>query len=369
MNASTASSYSSLALLSALLISGASCSKDKPTAQAGAMQAMPVQVRTAHPTRVDDTTDYVATLKSRDTAVIMPQVEGIITQIFVHSGQRVDSGAAILQIDPSKQQATVKSQEDAHAAQLAQVKWAQQNYDRINGLANAGVVSRQELDQAKAALDAAQSQLRALEAQVREQQVQLHYYQVVASRAGIVGDIPVRVGDRVTTSTVLTTIDRPGTLEAYVYVPVEKSAQLKMNLPVDLVDSSGKTLTASRVTFISPQVDTTTQTVLVKAQVANNNDVLRNAQFVRARVVWGTQQRPVVPVVAVSRISGQYFAFVAEPDAKGGFVVHQKPLQVGQIVGNDYVVLDGIKPGDKVIVTGTQFLMDGIPVIPQETSS
>jgi RND family efflux transporter MFP subunit len=330
---------------------------------------MPVQVKTARPQQVNDTTEYVATLKSRDTAVIMPQVEGIITQIFVHSGDRVAAGAPLMQIDPAKQQATVKSQEDARAAQLAQVKWAQQNYDRISGLANAGVVSRQELDQARAALDAAQSQLQALDAQVREQQVQLHYYQVVAPRAGIVGDVPVRVGDRVQNTTQLTTVDRPGTLEAYVYIPVEKSGQLKMNLPLEIVDASGKVLASSRVTFISPQVDNTTQTVLVKAQISNNNDSLRNAQFIRARVIWGSQQRPVVPVVAVSRIGGLYFAFVAESDSKGGFVVHQKPLQVGQIVGNDYVILDGIKPGDKVVVTGTQFLIDGVPVIPQESSS
>ena len=109
-------------------------------------------------------------------------------------------------------------------------------------------------------------------------------------------------------------------------------------------------------------MDNATQTVLAKAQVPNNNDALRNAQFIRARVVWGSEQRPVVPVVAVSRIGGLYFAFVAESDSKGGYVVHQKALQVGQIVGNDYVVLDGIKPGDKVVVTGTQFLIDGIPV-------
>ena len=183
---------------------------------------MPVQVKTAQPARIDDTTEYVATLKSRETAVIMPQVEGIITQIFVHSGQSVRAGAPLMQIDPAKQQATVKSQEDARTAQEAQVKWAQQNYQRVSGLANAGVVSRQDLDQAKANVDAAQAQLQSLSAQVREQQVQLHYYQVVASRAGIVGDVPVRVGDRVQTSTTLTTVDRPGTLEAYVYVPIER---------------------------------------------------------------------------------------------------------------------------------------------------
>ncbi len=330
---------------------------------------MPVHVKTAVLQDIDDTTEYVATLKSRDSAVVSPQVEGIITKIFVRSGDRVAEGAALMQIDPAKQQATVKSQEDARNAQLAQLKLAQQNYERVSGLASAGVVSKQDLDQARATLDAAQSQLHSLDAQVNEQQVQLHYFQVVAPRAGIVGDIPVRVGDRVVTTTQLTTVDRPGSLEAYIYVPVEKSGQLKMNLPVQIVDGSGNLLATSRITFISPQVDNATQTVLAKAEIQNSNDSLRTAQFIRARIVWGRDQKPVVPVVAVSRIGGVYFAFVAEPDQKGGYVVHQKPLQVGQIVGNDYVVLNGVKAGDKVVVSGTQFLVDGIPVVPQESGS
>ena len=358
----------SASLLAALLFTTA-CSGSKEAKADAAPQAMPVKVQTAKAQKVDDTTDYVATLKSRDSAVVMPQVEGIITQIFVHSGERVADGAPMMQIDPAKQQATVKSQEDARAAQDAQLKWAQQNFDRVSGLANAGVVSKQDLDQARASLDAARAQLHSLDAQVNEQQVQLHYYQVVAPRAGIVGDVPVRVGDRVVTTTTLTTVDRPGSLEAYIYVPIEKSAQLKLNLPVQIVDGSGNSLAASRITFISPQVDTTTQTVLAKATIANANDSLRNAQFIRARVVWGSQEKPVVPVIAVSRIGGVYFAFVADPDQKGGYVVHQKPLQIGQIVGNDYVVLDGVKPGDKVVVSGTQFLIDGVPVVPQESSS
>jgi RND family efflux transporter MFP subunit len=357
-----------LLLLAGALLFTTACGNGKE-AKAAAPQAMPVKVQTAKDEKVDDTTDYVATLKSRDSAVVMPQVEGIITQIFVHSGERVAAGAPIMQIDPAKQQATVNSQEHARAAQEAQLKWAQQNYERVSGLANAGVVSKQDLDQARATLDAAQAQLRSLDAQVNEQTVQLHYYQVVAPRAGIVGDVPVRVGDRVLTTTNLATVDRPGSLEAYIYVPIERSGQLKMNLPVEIVDDSGKTLAQSRITFISPQVDTATQTVLAKATIENSDDSLRTAQFIRARVIWGSQEKPVVPVVAVSRIGSLYFAFVAEPDQKGGYVVHQKPLQVGQIVGNDYVVLDGVKPGDKVVVTGTQYLIDGIPVIPQESSS
>src|SRR6478752_1352769 len=213
----------------------------KPNQPAGGgFQAMPVKMIDAKAVPVNDASEYVATLKSRDSAVIMPQVEGQITQIFVHSGDRVSEGSALMEIDPLKQQATVRSQESARAAQQAQLNWAKQQYQRAEGLASAGVVSKQDLDQAKAAMDAAQAQMDALDAQVREQEVQLHYYRVVAPRAGMVGDIPVRVGDRVTTTTQLTTVDQPGSLEAYVYVPVERSAQLKMNLPLQVLDSAGK---------------------------------------------------------------------------------------------------------------------------------
>jgi RND family efflux transporter MFP subunit len=351
-----------------LLLATIGCGNSKE-AKAAPPQAMPVKVLTTKSQKVDDSTDYVATLKSRDSAVVMPQVEGIITQIFVHSGERVAAGTPMVQIDPLKQQATLKSQESATAAQIAQLKWAQQNFERVNGLAGAGVVSKQELDQARATLDAYEAQMHSLDAQASEQKVQLQYYKVVAPRAGIVGDVPVRVGDRVVTTTTLTTVDRPGSLEAYIYVPIEKASQLKLTLPVEIVDGAGNQLAMSKVTFISPQVDNTTQTILAKATIANSNASLRTAQFIRARVVWGSGDKPVVPILAVSRIGGTYFAFVADSDQKGGFVAHQKPLQIGQIVGNDYVVIDGVKAGDKVVVSGTQFLIDGVPVVPQENAS
>lgn len=352
------------AAFAASLLSTACSRNAAQNPHAGGPPAMPVKVMEAKAVPVSDATDYVATLKSRDSAVIMPQVDGQITHIFVHSGDHVDANAPLMEIDPLKQQATVKSQESARAAQAAQLAWAKQQYDRTQGLSSAGVVSKQDLDQAKATLDAAQAQMESLDAQVSEQQVQLHYYKVVAPRAGIVGDVPVRVGDRVTSTTQLTTVDQPGTLEAYVYVPIEHSAQLKMNLPVQIVDSNGKVIVDTRISFISPQVDNTTQTILVKARIANGNDALRQSQFIRARVIFGTHQNPEVPILAVSRLAGQYFAFVAEPQGSS-YVARQKPLKIGQTVGNDYEVQDGIKPGDKVIISGTQFLMDGAPVLPQ----
>jgi RND family efflux transporter MFP subunit len=358
--------FRTIALIFTLFSGMIGCSGNAKPAQPaeGGFQAMPVKVMEAKTMPVNDASEYVATLKSRDSAVIMPQVEGQITQIFVHSGDRVAEGSALMEIDPLKQQATVKSQESARAAQQAQLNWAKQQYQRTENLAGAGVVSKQDLDQAKATLDAAQAQMDALSAQVREQEVQLRYYKVTAPRTGIVGDIPVRVGDRVTTTSQLTTVDRPGSLEAYVYVPVERSAQLKMNLPVQILDSTGKVLADTKINFISPQVDNTTQTVLVKARISNGNDALRQSQFIRARVIWGTHQNPEVPILAVSRLAGQYFAFVAEPQEKGGFIAKQRPLTIGETVGNNFEVREGIKSGDKIIVSGTQFLMDGMPVIP-----
>jgi len=351
------------ALAAGVFLSACSSSSVKG-ASSQDVPSIPVKIAVARSVSLSDTTDYVAMLKSRDSAILMPQVEGQITEIRVHSGDRVSPGAVMMQIDPTKQQATVNSQEHNRTAQEANLKWAQSQYERTSGLYAAGVVSKQDLDQSKSALDNAQAQVRALEAQVQEQQVQLRYYRVTAPTSGIVGDIPVRVGDRVTTTTMLTTVDKPGSLEAYIYVPVEKSPQLKADMPVQIIDGAGNVLADSRISFLSPQVDNTTQTVLVKARIANNEDKLRNLQFIRARVIWGMRQGPVVPVLAVTRIGGQYFAFVAE-EQNGKLVAHQKPLRVGEMVGNDYVVLEGIKPGDKVIVSGTQFLVDGAPVAPQ----
>jgi RND family efflux transporter MFP subunit len=358
---------SNTALLATLLLIAAGVACDGNTATGQQPQgppATPVKVQIVRSLPVSSASDYVATLKSRDSAVVMPEVEGRITQIFVHSGEHVSAGTRLLQIDPSKQQATVNSQQHNRTAQEASLAYAKQQFDRSTGLYAAGVISKQEMDQAKSAYDAAEAQLRSLDAQLQEQQVQLHYYTVVAPSQGIVGDIPVRVGDRVITTTPLTTIDKLGSLEAYVYIPIERSPDLRMGMPVQILDSAGKPIADSRVTFISPEVDNTTQSVLVKATIANNKDRLRTAQFIRARVIWRTQQSPVVPVLAVSRIGGQFFAFVAE-DQNGKAVAHQKALKVGDMVGNDYAVLDGIKPGDKVIVSGTQFLLDGMPVVPQ----
>jgi RND family efflux transporter MFP subunit len=181
---------------------------------------------------------------------------------------------------------------------------------------------------------------------------------------GIVGDIPVRMGDRVTVSTLLTTVDEPGALEAYIYVPADRAKDLKLGLPARLLDETGSAVDETRITFVSPQVETDTQTVLAKAAVQNPKAKLRIAQQVRAQVVWGSREGTVIPVLAVTRINGQFFAFLAVKDGKAT-VARQKVLKVGDTIGNDYAVLDGLKPGDHVILSGLQFLQDGAPVAEQ----
>jgi len=352
------------ALVAGLGAVAAGCG-DKGAANAAAAGGpMPVQIQVAETKKIPDTSEFLSVLKSRHSSAINPQVEGQIVKIFVKSGDHVKLGEPLLQIDPLKQEATVNSQEAARAAQEANKRFAQISLERAKKLLDAGVISKQDYDNAQTTYDAADAQLRALEEQVRTQKVQLHYYQVSAPMDGIVGDIPVRVGDSVSFSTLLTTVDEPGALEAYIYAPVNRAKDLKPGLPVRLVDENQKTIAETNVTFISPQVDTETQTVLAKALVSNTSAKLRIAQQARAQITWGVHEGPVVPILSVVRINGQFFAFVASKESNGTFA-RQKVLKVGEPIGNDYPVLSGLQSGDHIITSGQQFLQDGMPVAEQ----
>jgi len=347
-----------------LAFAAAGCGSKSGTVNAGGDPATPVQVQLVESKRIANTTEYLALLKSRHSAAINPQVEGYITRIYVKSGDHVATGAPLLQIDPLKQEATVNSQEASRLAQEANVNLARTNLERSKKLWEAGVIAKADLDNAQTIYDTAVAQLKSLEHQVEQQKVELRYYKVSAPMDGIVGDIPVRMGDRVTVATLLTTVDEPGALEAYIYVPADRARDLRLGMPVKLLDAAGNLRAETQITFISPQVDSDTQTVLAKAAVPNAKANLRIAQQIRAQVVWGNAPSPVVPVLAVTRLNGQYFVFVAEKEAKGTFV-RQKVVKLGEIFGNDYAVLEGLKPGDHLIVSGAQFLQDGAAVSEQ----
>ena len=357
-------------LVTVLAAAACSNSSGQPAAAGPpAMPPTPVELAVAKPAPIEDATEYVATLKSLQSTAVQPQVDGQITQIQVVSGQRVARGAPLMQIDAQRQRAAVSSEEAELAAREAAVAFTRQQAQRSSDLLAAGAISKQEQEQAATALQTAEANLKALQAQVQQQQVQLRYFTVAAPTAGIIGDIPVRVGNVVTPQTMLTTIDQNETLEIHVDVPVERAATLRIGLPLRITSSDGsQQLAQTKVSFISPHVDDQTQSVLVKGPVRNPDGALRPSQYVRARIVWKTSDALVVPVTAVLRINGRFFAFVAE-DAGGRLVAKQRAIQVGPIVGQQYPILGGIKPGERVVTSGTQKLADGAPIQPAPAES
>ena len=322
---------------------------------------MPVKVQQVGSHDFGDTSEYVATIKSRNSATLMSDVEGWIVRISVKSGDVVKKGQSLMEIDPRRQAATVSNWESQRASKVATQQLAKVQYDRAKGLFASGVISKQDLDQAQSAFESANADVKSLDAQIDQQQVQLRYFAVHSPVDGIVGDIPVHVGDRVTNTTPLTTVDERSGLEVYLPISAEHAKDLKLGAPVQILDAAGNVILNTKVYFISPQVDTATQTILAKAPVDQAADRLRSLQLVKARITWGTQPGITLPVVAATRVSGQFFAFVVE-HKDGKEIVHQVPVTLGEINGNDYRVIAGLKAGDEVVVAGGQNLADGMPV-------
>jgi len=343
-------------------LSAACGSGGAPAQGAGAPPPTAVTTSTLKPTSIDDASEFIATLRSLRSTTIQPEVEGLVTRIFVKAGQRVSVGTPLVQINQARQQAAVSSTEANRTGTEADVQYWRLQTKRMESLVEAGAVSKAEFDQAQNSLRTAEARLAELDAQVREGRVELAFYRVVAPQAGTVGDIAVRVGDRVTNSTEITTIDDGQALEAYIQIPLDRSPQVRLGLPVQLMDSDGKVIATNPISFVASRVDDSTQTVLVKSLLREIPPSVRVLQFIRSRIVWRSVQGLTVPVTSVVRISGQYFCFVAEPGAQGGLVAKQKPIEVGQMIVNDYVVRSGLKAGETLIVSGIQKIGDGVPV-------
>lgn len=334
--------------------------KQAPTA---GMQAMPVQTVAVTLAPVAQSSEFVSTVMSRRSTTLQPQVSGRLTQIRVKSGDHVAAGQIMMEIDALPQLATVEAQRATERQKKALYDYDTVEVERQRKLFEAGVVSRDVWDQAQQAYSNSKADYESAVSLRKTQEEQLAYYTVRAPFDGVVGDVPVHVGDYASTSTVLTTVDQNKDLEAYIYLPTERAAEVKLGLPVDLYDNAGNLLEKTKVDFVSPQVDNPLQGILVKAPVHSSAIMVRHSQIVRARVIWDTKPKAVVPVLAVTRLGGQTFVYLAE-DQGGKFFAKQRPITVGDTVGNDYAVQSGLKQGDTVIVSGTQFLVDGAPVMP-----
>ena len=385
------------------------CSRETPPPNAGKPQTVPVKLQTVATSAVEDSYESLGKLEAAARVDLKPETEGRVSQILVTSGTRVTKGMPIVQLRPEKSQAEVGgavANVNAARASLdnaqAQLKSAQadrvratadlelqnQQFQRISQLVSQGALARQQLDQvrrdrdaARAALDAADEKIRAARATIdRENSTlkqaestvalrteELKETRVVAPIAGMVGDVPVKLGAYVKAGDILTTIIQNDTLDLNLpSIPADQGSKLRIGLPVQLfAPQDNNPLATGQISFISPQVNSNTQTILAKATFPNSEGNLRDGQNVKAKVIWNRSSGVLIPMTAVSTIAGQKFIFVAQEQGQSKLIARQKSVKLGKIQGNNYQVLEGLKPGEKIVISGGQNLSDGASIKPE----
>lgn len=341
-------------LLSALCFAACSRSGEEapPAEPPVAVEAVVLE---EHP--VESTSDYLASLISRRSVNLYPQVQGYVRAINVTPGTTVKAGAVLLSIDASAEQASLQNLVATRESQVVQAKLARERLERATSLRGDGIVSQQDADAARAAADTAEATLRATDALIASQRARVGFFSIVAPFEGVVGNFPVKVGDFVQPGTALTSLTADAGLEAEVWVPVEKAKWLTPQSLVRLIEADGKSVSESPVVFVSPRADPASQLVLIKAAFASSEG-LRADQLIRARVVWNASPGLTLPAAAIQRQAGQAFAYVVGGEGAAKTVT-RVPVTLGALQGRDYVVAGGLEAGQRVVVTGVQHLHDG----------
>ncbi len=255
---------------------------------------------------------------------------------------------------------------------VAQGALPQQSLDRVARDRDAAIAAltaaERRVEAAVANLGESEAVLRRAESSVAVASEDLSDYQITAPIDGIVGDLPVKIGDYVSIGELITTLTRNQTMDLRLSIPVERSDDLRPGLPVELRTEAGtEPLVNGSISFVAERVDGAAQSILAKATFPNPGGVLRDEQFVRANVVWTEERGVLVPTVAISRVGNQSFVFVMEPseDTDAEFVAVQRPVQLGVIEGSQYQVLSGLEAGETIITSGILRLSDGAPVAPE----
>jgi RND family efflux transporter MFP subunit len=239
----------------------------------------------------------------------------------------------------------------------ATVEEARQNLRRLENGARV-----EEIIQAQANVEQAKASINSTEVKIQKTEI-------VAPFTGIMGDIPIKIGDYVDSGDELTTITQNNILEINFSIPLEQASKLRLGLPVIILDSQGQNIASGKVSFISPDVTTNTQLVLAKATVENSSVNLFNQSSVQGKIIWNERQGVLVPATAVSRLGDKTFIFVAQPmenspPDKPQFIARQTLVKLGSLQGNDYQVLEGLKVGDRIVTAGIMNLRDETPVMP-----
>lgn len=363
------------ALLLTASLTMAGCGK-KQTPQQGPMGPPEVGVITVQPQSVSLTTELSGRTAPHLIAEVRPQVGGIIKQRLFTEGSDVKAGQVLYQIDPASYEAALASARANQAKAEATLGSIRLKAERYGDLVKIKAVSQQDTDDAQASLKQAEAELAAAKAAVETARINLAYTRVIAPISGRIGRSAFTDGALVTANqaTALATIQQLSPMFVDVTQSSAELLKLKQNLasglfkkgnanqaPVRLLLEDGSpyplpgTLKFSEVT-----VDQSTGSVTLRALFPNPNQLLLPGMFVRAVVAEGTnEQALLVPQRGVTRTpKGDAVVMVVGAEEK----VEPRPIKVVRTVGDSWLVAEGIKPGDRVIVEGIQRARPGTPV-------
>lgn len=357
-----------LALMLTLLVSA--CGQQKQQAPA-AMPALPVSVIEMKSTSVPIRAEAVAQTEGAKEVEVRPRVGGILLKKMFQEGEPIKAGQTMFLIDPVPFQIAVQQAEAQLAQQKARIIQTQREADRLKGLLETQSISQREYDNAVSDNAVANATLLQYEALLREAKLNLSYTNVTAPTSGIAGRFQFSEGALVSANTsLLTTIVQLSPIWVRFSLSDSELAALGGKLTnqnvknVQLVLPDGTEFSESgKLNFSASEIDPALGTQQLRAVFENAEQSLLPGQFVRARVTTGTRDGVfIVPQTAVLTGDQGKFVYVVEKDKSGQEVANIRPIQEGQWEGENWVILGGLKQGDKVVVDNLIKIRPGAPV-------
>ena len=310
----------------------------------GAGGPLTVEVAQVQAMKLQDETQAVGTLRSRQGVMLRPEVSGRISKLGFGDGQRVARGQLLVQLDDTLQQAQVQQAR-------AQASIARTNLERNRELVAQNFVSKSAVDQTAAAMEVA-------DAQVALAQAQLVRMRIVAPFTGVAGIGSVSVGDYVKDGAELVNIEDTGSMFVDFRLPERVLARLKVGQDVDIaLDSLPGRSFAGRVDAFDAQLDANGRSLLVRAKLDNRDGALRPGMFARARLIFEVRENAlVVPEEALVPQGGkQYLLKVV--DENGAKMTQRIEARIGLRVPGKVEILEGVAAGDVIVTAGQSRLM------------
>ena len=319
--------------------------------------------------------EWIGSLDGNVNAVIRPQVTGYLVKQNYREGDLVKKGQLLFEIDPRTFEAAVDEARGLREQQAARYETTKANLARIKPLAAKNAVSQKDLDDATGADLSAKAALDAADASLRTARLNLGFTKITSPVTGIAGIAKAQIGDLLSPSmpTELTTVSTVEPIKVYFnisereYLKVATAAIAsgsqpeKVPLTLFLVDGSVYPQ-PGRFSILNRQVDTSTGTFKAAALFNNPDNLLRPGQYGKVRATMSVQKDALlVPQRAVTELQGKYLIAVVGPDNKADI----RPVSVGERVGTDWIISQGLKPGEQVIAEGTQKIRPGVTVNPK----